>query len=65
MADFTVTIADDKIDRIKEAYKIDGELPTNIQLRNILISDCKQAIKNNVISYESNKARDEAILAQE
>jgi hypothetical protein len=30
MADFTVTIADDKIDRIKEAYKIGGELPTNI-----------------------------------
>jgi hypothetical protein len=29
------------------------------------MADCKKQIKNNVISYESNKARDEAILAQE
>jgi len=65
MADFTVTIADIHIPRIKEAYRINGELPTNIQLRNILVSDCKHSIKNKVIQYESNKARDEAILAQE
>jgi hypothetical protein len=37
MADFTVTIADIHIPRIKEAYRINGELPTNIQLRNILV----------------------------
>ena len=30
----------------------------------ILVSDAKKAIKNKVIQYESNKARDEAILAQ-
>ena len=69
MADITVTIADIHISRIKEAYKILDNggievLPTNAQLRNKLVSDMKHSIKNNVIQYESNKARDIALQAQ-
>jgi len=60
-----MNVPDGAVPRIKEAYKVDGVLPTDSELKNMIIADSKKYIKHKVIDYEHNKARDEAILEQE
>ena len=57
MAEFTVTIPDNKIDSVKEAFKIEGTIPTNMQLRDILIEECFEHIKAKVLRYEDIQRR--------
>ena len=55
MANITITVLDIYVSRIREAFGKNGTLATVAEIQNEL----KEYIRSRVISYESQKAKDE------